>query len=353
MATIAYLQANETPLSTEEWKTKFDNKEFQQQVMGGTYIPPHDLPQEAQDLFTHMQRDSSVSDLPFTSTVEDFKKLIKLSNENTSVSPSGRSYSHYKALLRGPPVYINTIHAIIETCAKHQIILDRWKRTITTLIEKEPGSPFIHRMRAIHIIEAEEQFLAKHHYVNNMMSTAEKSNLITEEQYGGRRKKQSQSAVINKILYYNIARQMLLTSAYMDDDARVCYDRILTSLSGMEGRKWGASFELSTFTTKFIESQEFAIRAGHGISEAAYKYDDDNRIQGSGQGIGWAGPRWINSSDTCSRIMEKSCAGMHFHDPTHQLSIRKRGDFFLDDTATGITINTVHPDKNILQQLAR
>ena len=184
-------------------------------------------------------------------------------------------------------------------------------------------------MRAIHIIEAEVQFLAKHHYVHNMMSAAEKSNLITEEQYGGRRKKQSQSAVINKILYHNISRQMLLTSAYMDDDARVCYDRILTSLSGLEGRKWGASYKLSTFTTRFIESQEFAIRTGHGVSEAVYKYDDDNRIQGSGQGIGWAGPRWLCSGDTCSRILSKTGTGMHFHDPSYSLKIKKNMEITL------------------------
>ena len=67
----------------------------------------------------------------------------------------------------------------MEICTKHQIILERLKRTITTLIQKEPGSPFIHRMRAIHIIETEVQFLEKYNYVHQMMGLAEKSNLIT------------------------------------------------------------------------------------------------------------------------------------------------------------------------------
>lgn len=146
-------------------------------------------------------------------------------------------------------------------------------------------------MRAIHIIEAEVQFLAKHHYVKNMMKLAEKEKLITEEQYGGRSKLQAQSAVLNKILHHNISRQMQMTSAFMDDDAKACYDRIVMSLSGLEGRNWGASHQLSSFTTKFIESQEFSIRTGHGISEATYTYDKENSIEGLGQGIGWAGLR--------------------------------------------------------------
>ena len=237
-------------------------------------------------------------------------------------------------------------------CTTHQIILQRWKRTTTTLIEKEPGSPYIHKMRATHIIEAEAQFLAKHHYIHQVMKLTEKENIITEEQYGGRRKLQAQSAVINKILYHNISRQMLMTSAPMDDDARACYGRIVTSLSGLEGRRWGASHQLSTFTTKLIETQEFSLRTGHGISEGTYSYDSENSIQGSGQGIGWAGPRWLNSSDTWSKIMEERCAGMHYYDPTNDISVKKRGDFFVDDTSTGVTGNAIFKDKTILEQLA-
>ena len=91
-------------------------------------------------------------------------------------------------------------------CTTHQIILQCWKRTITTLIEKEPGSPHIHRMRAIRIIEAEAQFLAKHHYIHQVMKLVEKENIITGEQYGGRRKYYAQSAVLNKIFYHEISR---------------------------------------------------------------------------------------------------------------------------------------------------
>ena len=137
----------------------------------------------------------------------------------------------------------------------------------------------------------------------------------------------------------------------MDDDARACYDRIVTSLGGVEGRKWGASHALSTFTTKFIEAQEFSLCTGHGISEGNYTYDTEHPIQRSGQGIGWVGPRWLNLSDTCSRIMEKRCAGIEYSDPANEYSITKRGDFFVDDTATGVTMNRVLKNNNIFEQL--
>ena len=110
------------------------------------------------------------------------------------------------------------------------------------------------------------------------MHLAECNHLITDEQYGGRNCRQAQSTVINTILYYNLSRQMRMTLAFIDIDACACYDRIVTSLSGLQGRKWGTPFKLSQFTTKFIESQQFTIRTGFGISKQHYEYSDDKPI---------------------------------------------------------------------------
>ena len=233
----------------------------------------------------------------------------------------------------------------MEIALQHNIILRRWKNTTTTLIEKEPGLPFVHRMCAIHIIEAEVQFLAKKFYVTKLMKGAEKNNLITDEQYGGRAKRQAQSAVINKVLYYNLSHQMLLPSAFMDDDARACYDRIITPLSSLECRKWGAPYKLTEFTNNFIKNQTYTIKTGHGISQSTYSYTNEDPIQGFGQGIGWAGPRWLCSGDTCSRIMAEAGTGMLFNDPTYSIKVRKQGDYFVDDTATGVTLNTLKNDQ--------
>ena len=299
-----------------------------------------------------MKRPSHVKEIEFSTTLDEFREFIKNSKEKTSTSPSGRHYGHYKALHKADPKFLATIHSIIEISLQHNIILNRWRSTVTTLIEKDTGTPFIHRMRAIHIIEAEVQFLAKNLYVTKLLRNAEQQNLLTDEQYGGRSRRQAQSAVLNKVLYYNLSRQMLLPAAFMDDDARACYDRIVTSLNSLECRKWGAPYKLAKFTNTFIENQAYSIRTAHGISNSTYSYSDDAPIQGSGQGIGWAGPRWLCSGDTCSRILAESKSGMSFSDPTYSIKVRKQGDYFVDDTATGVTLNTLRADqRDIFEQL--
>ena len=71
------------------------------------------------------------------------------------------------------------------------------------------------------------------------MAYAENFELITDEQYGGRNRRMAQSVVLNKLMYYNLSHQTLTPCAFMDDDARACYDRIVTELSEVEVQKWG------------------------------------------------------------------------------------------------------------------
>ena len=139
------------------------------------------------------------------------------------------------------------------------MILNRWKKNITTLLEKKSGTPYIHKFRAIHIVEGDLQFLAKFFYAYKMIHNAEKENLISDEQYGGRKNRMAQTAVLNKICYYNLSHQTLTSCAFMDDDARACYDRIITSLSSLECRRWGLSYKLATFTNKFYRKSKISF----------------------------------------------------------------------------------------------
>ena len=122
-------------------------------------------------------------------TVHDFRSYIKKIDEKTSSSPSTRHYGHYKTLLEADEKYIEVIHVILEMALQSQVILSRWKQTVTALIEKKTGSPLIHRFRVIHVIEGDIQFISRFFYAFQMMNKAETLNLITDQQYGGRRRR--------------------------------------------------------------------------------------------------------------------------------------------------------------------
>ena len=303
-----FAQSSSTPFVTNDWSRTLMDSKVQQQILEGTYVPPTSLFPLAKVYQKYLKRDACIDkELPFTIEFDKFCKFIKKAKEKTSCSPSGRTYSHYKALLLHQKKILKDIFHIMDMSITYSVVLDRWKRVTTTLLLKDTGQPKINRMRTIHIIEAELQFVSKHICVQGMMNNAEKHKLITDEQYGGRKHRQAQSAVLNKVLYSNISLQTRVSWACMDDDARACYDRIIPCLSAVEGRKWGLSYDEAVFTTKVLQKQIFSIRTTTGVTTNTYTYSENNPIQGAGQGIGWAGPKWINTSDTISRIMHDKC----------------------------------------------
>ena len=346
-----FTQANETPLASTEWNDILCDKDNQEQILNGTFQVPENMPEEIQEIFESMKRNSKIKqEIAYTSTINEFLSFINGASEKTSTSPSGRGYNHYKSMLKGGGMkQIKLIHSILELSRANGIILDRWKKTVTTLMEKDTGKPRIHRMRAIHIIEAEVQFLAKLFYCKKLMENAEKHDIITKQQYGGRKDQQAQSAVINKLLYYNIAHQQVMNAAFIDDDARNCYDRIITALSAVEMRSWGQSFEEAEFSINFLQQQEYHVRTGLGITHDSYNYNREEPTHGSGQGIGWAGVKFTRTSDTLSKIMSKKCEGMTFSDPEQECTIERNADFFVDDTALGVANSHMSAEEVLLQ----
>ena len=281
-----FTQSTLTPFVDDEWSALFMREDIQQQIIDGNYTPPEDLHPQAKDFLAFLKRDPKVKkEIQFGIDFDSFCKFVRKAKEKTSSSPSGRTYAHYKVLLRHRKKILEDIFAIMELAVANSIVLDRWKRTSTTLLLKDAGQPRIHRMRTIHIIEAELQFVSKYVYVIQMMGNAEKLGLISDEQYGGRNGRQAQSAVLNKICYGDISRQTRVNWACMDDDAKACYDRIIPCLSAVDGRKWGLSYEEAVFTTKILHSQIYQIRTATGFTKETYTYSSDNPIQGAGQGI--------------------------------------------------------------------
>ena len=176
-------------------------KSVQKQIINGSCQSKYPLPPVAAEFLRYLKRDSKIKKEINTSLLlTEFEEFIIKSDEKTSYIPSGRTYSHYKTLLQLAPNIIEAIFRIMMMAINNNIVLKRWSTTVTTLIEKETGQPKIHRMRAIHIVEAEMQFFSKSLYVQKMIKHVERLKLVTDEQYGGRASRQAQSAVLNKVM---------------------------------------------------------------------------------------------------------------------------------------------------------
>ena len=70
---------------------------------------------------------------------------------------------------------LNIHLGIINYCLKFGYSLERWRVSITMMIEKDPGDPKLHRLRVIHIYETDYNLILgiKHRQLIHHMSDNE------------------------------------------------------------------------------------------------------------------------------------------------------------------------------------
>ena len=202
---------------------------------------------------------------------------------------------------------------------KRSIVLKRYFKVATTLLEKDIGSPKIHRLRPICIVESELNCIAKSQWSRKLMNHVEINQLLTEDQYGGRKNRQAQSAVLNKVLYYNIQFQTHEDAIFIDKDGRSCFDRLIPQIVSMENEKCGTSKQACKFMETTLENQEIHYRTGYGLTTTYTKKSLESPKYGAGQGIGWSGQACAATLNIISNAMEDNCKGLKFVSPNKKI----------------------------------
>ena len=106
------------------------------------------------------------------------------------------------------------------------------------MIEKEKGNPKIHRLRVIHLYEADYNFIVGLKW-RNMIFDSEEKGIIAEGQYGARPGCSAHDPVFIEEMQNEITRCCCKPLVKFDNDATSCYDRIICNLAALLTRKHG------------------------------------------------------------------------------------------------------------------
>lgn len=107
------------------------------------------------------------------------------------------------------------------------------------MLEKDKGSPNIHRLRIIQLFEADLNFLLALIFGQRLTKFTQEHCGLNKSQYGSIRGKQCQSTVLNKVLIYDILRTTREEAASAEFDAVACFDRIIPALFVVACRRLG------------------------------------------------------------------------------------------------------------------
>ena len=300
--------------------------------------------------------------LPYEITAKEFEGKIRSWSESTTTSPSGRHLGRYKVLYTNLPqtedeidegdisladkqtYIISIIVATINFCLRTGYVLERWKTIINTMIFKETGNYQIHRLRVIHIYEADFNLLLAVKW-RQLLQSADLLGLINEGLFGGRPGCEAQSLTFLEELKYDISFMTRRTLFNFDNDATSCYDRIIVSLASLINRKYGLHRKVVAVHAATLQQARFHLRTLTGISNQHYSHSIQFPVYGSGQGSGNSPGIWLFISSTLCDVHNSISYGATFTTPdgSEDVSISMVG--FVDDS-TG-TYNNFQPQNEL------
>jgi hypothetical protein len=301
---------------------------------------------EATRLFIkHLQRRTTTT-LSGTISREEFMGKIKNWEERTSTSPSGWHLGHYHILWRshglkdehphhdivsnGQTLLLDIHVALLNYALKFGHSYKAWQNVVNVMLLKEPGNPKIHRVRVIHLYEANYNLLLAVKW-RQAMHHAEDHNLLNDGLYGSRAGRSAHEPVFLEILQNETYTCSMKSGINFDLDATSCYDRILACLATIASRRLGMTRQVVLVCAKTLEHAKFRLKTTLKITDTYYQHCEAYPIHGTGQGSGNSPHIWAFVSSTLFDAFQEITPGAEFvsFDGNESVTLHMVG--FVDD----------------------
>jgi hypothetical protein len=147
---------------------------------------------------------------------------------------------------------------LLNLAIKNQYTYKWWHNVVNFLLAKEPGILRCHKLRVIHLYEADLNALIGikwrqliHHVTDN--------RLLSPWQCGGFPGREAHTPVLLEELTWEITRTSRRPLLRMDFDASSCYDRIIPSLSSLVSRSYGQHRKTCFIHGRFLRNAKFKL----------------------------------------------------------------------------------------------
>jgi hypothetical protein len=118
---------------------------------------------------------------------------------------------------------------------------ERWKKAIDVMSEKIPGVVRSNKLRIIQLLEADLNQVLRIAFARNIVKMAKNNKgIISNHQYD-RAHATCMTPVINKLLTFQLLIQKRTEGIVLDNDAKGCYDRIISGVALASLRRLGYS----------------------------------------------------------------------------------------------------------------
>ena len=257
--------------------------------------------------------------------------------ETTSTSPSGRHLGHYKALIQHP-ILLQCFAQFMNLVVSRGIAIPRWCQATNVMIEKDAGLPRIHRLRIIHLFEADYNFFLKLQWGHRLVRHADSLDLLHDSQHGSIPRRTAMDPIMMTQLTADLCRILKHDLARFDNDASACYDRIIVALGMLAARRCGMPSNAIRLHADALRFMQYTVKTIHGISSANYHGTPFAPLFGTGQGSGASPAVWLTLVVLLLHTFDRLIPHRMNFVPISGARVHSRSsDAFVDDTSVGFT----------------
>jgi hypothetical protein len=208
---------------------------------------------------------------------------------------------------------------------------EAWKMVVNTMLEKDPGTPKLHRLRVIHLYEADYNLILGFKW-RAVLHHACHHCLINPSQYGSQPGKEAPDPAFLRILEYETARLTCKPVIHFDNNATSCYDRIPCFLANVASRKYGMHCKVCIVQGRALQEARYHLKTKLGISKSFIKHSTQFPWFGTGQGSGNSPMVWLFICSTLFDTYEEHAHGSTYESPDRAIKQAIKIVGFVDDT---------------------
>jgi hypothetical protein len=188
--------------------------------------------------------------------MQEWVGKMKVWRESTTTSPSGMHLGHHKALSKvlpspseAPRPGVLTLMSkrqlllqgqldLLNYAIRHSYTYNRWKKVATFMIRKDSDSSKVHRLRVIHLYEADLNLLLGVKW-RSLIHHCTDHSLLNSGRFGGLPGRDAMTPIFLEELQWETSRASRGSLLRMDFYASSCYDRIIPSIVSLAARSYG------------------------------------------------------------------------------------------------------------------
>lgn len=364
-------KAHGTPFTVEPLQTEINfeaNTTTCELILDGTCEGDHE--ELVNNLLKHLKTSENIAMVQTETSMDEFKQKLKFWDECTSTSPSGRHLGHCHSLTKPvkPPAECEDYDTALQTL-QHQreetlqchlavinyalrtgCALERCKNIVNVVIEKDKGIPKIHRLRVIHLFEADCNLTLSMKW-RKLLQNECNQHLFNAGQFA-LPNKQHLEPIFTEELQNEINHMARKSQIKFANDAKSCCGRMISGLVNLISRKFGMPKTMCMTQGNALKEAQYRLKTMFGMSDSSHAHCQAHPLHGTGQGSGSSPVLWVVTSSILFDIHQIKGNGASYTSPDKEISAQFNMLGFVDDSAGQVNL-FMDNDQSQVERLAR